>query len=138
MKSNRTKECKRKYIAFTVVSTIIWVGVAVFSVISMFYRLSGKFHGSNSYIALTDSFKATLIGVGTTTVIALFLSIFISNKLRTTIYMLSVIISTLIYKESAMYIIFGIWFIDEYIFRALSKHYKEKLSINKEIDLRNE
>ena len=51
-------------------------------------------------------------------------------------YMLALIINSILFKETGMYIILAIWFIDEYVFSALHKHYKQLVIINKEIDRR--
>lgn len=135
--SDRTKECKKKSIWFTVISTLLWVGAAVFSVVSVFMKAGGVGGGLAVGEMLSETFKATLISLGVTLVIALVLTIFMQNKMRMTIWMGSVIIATICYGEVAMYTMFGVWFFDEYIFHALAKHYRSKYSINKEIDLRN-
>lgn len=135
-KKNRTKVCKNRKILFSLLSAIIWVGVAVFSIVIAF----SKFKGSGGESALKNyvEIKDSLIGLGITLIIGLCLSIFMSNKLRTTIYMVSVIIASLAYGSVAMYIEFGLWFIDEYIFKSLADYYKAAYRTNKEIDLREE
>lgn len=134
--SDRTKLCKKRAIIFSIISLVLWIGAAVFSLVSAFSMAGGGFGATVSEM-LSEGFKATLVSLGVTMLIALILTIFMQNKMRMTIWMASVIISTICFGQVAMYIMFGIWFIDEYVFHALAKHYRSKYSINKEIDLRD-
>lgn len=129
---------KKKYLTYKVISIALWMSVAIFTLVTGLVKASGADLPGSEYVELTDSFKSTIVGFGITMVIALFIALFISNKLRTTVWMLSVIICTLVYGKVAMIIIFLSWFADEYIFFALAKKYKNKWEINKEIDLRFE
>lgn len=137
MANERTKLCKKRAIVFSIISTILWIGAAIFSITSVFMKIGGVLtpSGTGTEI-LSEGFKNTLISMGVTFVIALILTIFMSNKMRMTIWMGSVIISTICFGQVAMYTLFGIWFVDEYVFHALAKYYRNKYSINKEIDLR--
>lgn len=134
--SDRTKLCRKRYIIFSVISFILWIGAAIFAVVSGFAKGFGGGVDASGTPIFTEEFKSLVVGIGTTLLICLILTIFISNKMRTTLWMGAVILSTICYGEVAMYTIFGIWFIDEYVIAALARHYKAKLSINKEIDLR--
>lgn len=138
--TKRTKDCKKKWLIFEGLSIFLWIGVALFSVISIFTRLPNKDETSDPAIGiiLSDSLKGTIVGLGITIIIAILLAFFISNKLRTTVYMVAVMICTILYGEVAMFIIFAIWFLDEYIFKALAVKYKNQYTINKEIDMREE
>lgn len=139
---SRTVKCRNRYIIFALISAVILFGVTLFSVISVFIKIAKPSLGTGTadegLIQLTDSAKKTIVGFGITTVITLIATIFISNKLRTTVYMLCVIVSTIIYGEAALYTLFAIWFVDEYVFKALSSHYKQAFKVNKEIDMREE
>lgn len=121
--SDRTKLCKKRCILFSIISTILWLGAAVFSVVSVFMKASGHLGATD---ILSESFKATLVSLGVTLLIALVLTIFMQNKMRMTIWMGSVIVATICYGQIAMYILFAIWFADEYVVHALAKHYREK------------
>lgn len=129
---------KKKYITFKLISIAIWLGVAIFTVVTGFVKASGAKLPGSEYVELTDSFKKTITGFGITMIIALFVALFISNKLRTTVWMISVILCTLVYGKVAMIIIFSLWLVEEYIFFNLAAKYKRKWEINKEIDLRYE
>lgn len=132
--SSRTKQCKKRMLIFNILSTIIWICVAIFSTITVFIKAKNNNFGSNDYIAI----KSGLVSLGIVVVVALFLCLFISNKLRTTLYMLSVMIATFVFGKVGMIVLFSIWFLDEYVFHTLAKFYTKKYSINKEIDLRDE
>lgn len=130
--SERTKSCKRKALAFTIISVLLWIGAALFAVISAITIATG---GSGTHI-ITEEFKAKLISLSVSAIILLILTAFMGEKLRMLTWMLSMILSTICYGEVAMYIVFGVWLLDEYLFSNLAKYYRNKVSINKEIDLR--
>lgn len=132
--SKRTKDVRKLSRIFFFVSLCCFVGVAIFTVIATFTRIGGS--EKTGVDILSDSVKTSLISLSITTIICLILALFIKEKIRTTIYMLALIINSILFKETGMYIILAIWFIDEYVFSALHKHYKTLLTINKEIDRR--
>lgn len=129
---------KKKFITYKLISIAIWMSVAIFTLVTGLVKASGASLPGSEYIELTDSFKSTVVGFGITMVICLFVALFISNKLRTSVWMISVILCTLVYGKAAMIIIFSLWFVDEYVFSNLANKYKEKWHINREIDLRAE
>lgn len=135
MKSERTQLCKKRWIIFTVVSYCLWLGAALFAIISAFAK---GFDTSAANNILSEEFKTKLTTWAITAIILIILVIFMGHKMRMTIWMAAVIISTIVYGEAAMYTLFSIWFVDEYVLQNLSKYYKSKWSINKEIDIRGE
>jgi hypothetical protein len=110
------------------------VGVVLFVVISTFTKINGT--ESTGKDILSEALKAQIISLSVTAIICLLLIFIIKDKIRHTLYMLSIIIAAIIYKEVGMYVVAGIWFVDEYIVHALYKHYKQLITINKEIDRR--
>lgn len=132
--TKRTKDVRKLSRIFFIISLCCFVGVAIFTVIATFTRIGGS--EKTGVDILSDSLKASLISLSITTIICLILALFIKEKIRTTIYMLALIINSILFKETGMYIILAIWFIDEYVFSALHKHYKQLVIINKEIDRR--
>lgn len=138
--SERTKSLKKLYRLFGLLSLVTFVGVALFAVISVFVKV-GKPEITTTGIEsakniLNDDFVKKIVGFGITTLILLAISLIMTNKLKTTVWIVSMIICTIIYGEVSMYIIAGIWLVNEYAFTPIAKHYKQKLTINKEIDLR--
>ena len=85
---------------------------------------------------LSNELKEKIYAFGTTAAIGIVATVFIKEKARTFIYMLSIIISVILKGEIGMYIVLGIYALDEFVIRVLYKYYSNKVSINKEIDLR--
>ena len=132
--SQRTKDVKKRAVVCFIISTLMTVGVVLFVVISTFTKIGGT--ESTGKDILSEALKAQIISLSVTAIICLLLIFIIKDKVRHTLYMLSIIIAAIIYKEVGMYIVAGIWFVDEYIIHALYKRYKNLITINKEIDLR--
>ena len=132
--SQRTKDCKKLYYIFQVISLLYWLGVALFAVIAAFSKIAGS--EKSGVDILSEAVKTKLISFSITALIGIVLALLIKEKARLTIYMLSLIILSVLYGEVAMYITLGIWATDEYVFIALAKHYKLLIKINKEIDRR--
>lgn len=132
--TKRTKDLIKLTRIFFLLSLCCFVGVAVFTVIATFTCLGGS--EKTGADILSDALKTQLISFSITTIICLILTLFIKEKIRTAIYMLALVINSVLFKEAGMYTILAIWFVDEYIFTALHKHYKTLFTINKEIDRR--
>ena len=64
------------------------------------------------------------------------LSIIVKDKIRPLIWMINIILANFLLGSTAMYIVFAVWFIDEYILRLVAKSSRAKWVINKEIDKR--
>lgn len=132
--SKRTKDVRKLSILFLVLSILCFVGVAIFTGIAVFSHVGGDKEQGMEIIS--EALKARLVSLSVTVIIVAIAAIFIKEKARITIYMLSLIVNGIIFKEPGMYIILGIWGIDEFIFTALHKHYRQLTIINKEIDKR--
>ena len=132
--SQRTKDVKKLSLIFRLASAFCWLGVAIFAVIAALSKVGGS--EKAGYDILSETFKSSVISLSITVIIGLVIAIIIKEKARVAIYMFSLVIVSIIYKEVAMYIVLGIWGVDEYIFTALHKHYKALALINKEIDRR--
>ena len=133
-KSERTKKVQNLSFIFGLSSLLCWLGVAIFSVIVAFSKVGGS--EKTGVDILSDALKTKLISLSITVIIGLICALLIKEKARTTVYMLSLLLLTIVYGETAMYIVLSIWFTDEYVLHALHKRYKNLSTINKEIDLR--
>ena len=133
-KSERTKKVQNLSFIFGLSSLLCWLGVAIFSVIVAFSKVGGS--EKTGVNILSDALKTKLISLSITVIIGLICALLIKEKARTTVYMLSLLLLTIVYGETAMYIVLSIWFTDEYVLHSLHKHYKNLSTINKEIDLR--
>ena len=132
--SKRTKDVKKLSRIFLSLSFVCFIGVALFSVIAIFTRINGS--EEKGIEIISEALKTRLISLSVTMIIGVVLALIIKDKVRTTIYMLALVINSILFKEVGMYVILGIWAIDEYIFTNLHKHYKQLAIINKEIDRR--
>lgn len=133
-KSQRTKDVRKLSILFGVFSVVCFVGVAIFTVIAVFSHVGGS--GKQGMEIISQELKTRLVSLSVTTAIIAIAAIFIKEKLRTSIYMLALILNGILFKEVGMYIILGIYALDEFVFTSLHKHYKQLTTINKEIDRR--
>lgn len=134
MTSKRTKDTKKLSIIFSVSSVLSYIGVALFTVISLFSKLGGT--EEQGIDILSEALKARLVSVSVTIIIVTLLALIIKNKVRTMVYMLSLVVVGIIYGEGAMYAVLGVYFVDEFVFTYLHQKYKNLSIINKEIDKR--
>lgn len=132
--SQRTKDVKKRYWIFRIASVFCWVGVAIFAVIAAFSKVGGS--GEKGTEILSESFKASVVSLSITVIIGLVIAVIIKEKLRVAIYIFSLVIVSIIYKNIGMYIVLVVWGFDEYVFTALAKRYKQLATINEEIDRR--
>lgn len=133
--SKRTKDVKKRALTFYLISLFMMIGVVAFVVVSTFSKIGGS--DKTGADILSETLKAQIISLSVTAIICLLLIFIIKDKIRPTLYMLSMIITAILYKEVGMYIVAAIWFIDEYVIHALYKRYKALILINKEIDMRS-
>lgn len=130
--SDRTFKFKKLKNIFFILSTLCYIGVALVTTILVLSRVSDR-----SFIDLfSEDIKAKLLALGVTAIIGIIVALFIKEKARTTLYMLSFVMITLLTGEVGMYSVLGVWAVDEYIFSNLYKSFKNKYIINKEIDKR--
>ena len=114
------KEYKTKRNKFHIASMLLMTLTLLFYII---YGYVKCFTGpKDSSIIAEIMWK--LVPYGLTAIGLLLICIFISNKLRTTVWMTSVIIGTIIFGRYAMVITFVLWIIDEYILFARYNKYK--------------
>jgi cytochrome bd-type quinol oxidase subunit 2 len=132
--SKRTKDVRKLARIFGILSFVCFVGVAIFAIISVFSHIGGSEKDGMSIIS--EELKTVLISLSTTLVIVIIAALIIKEKARNTIYMLSLVSQALFFNKVALYIILGVWALDEFVFRFLHNRYKNLAIINKEIDLR--
>ena len=133
MASPRAKDLKRKKIIFGLLSTFMWVVTGIVFTILAFTKFKAK--DSSGTPILSHELKTLLTSIGVTAVIGLVVGIIIKDKIRTFVFMASTVMATILYKDTGMYIVLGIWLLDEYVIYALYKKYSRKYEIRKEIDL---
>lgn len=132
--SDYTKKLKKLRNAFFIIDLVTYIGLTIVMVIAAISKVSD---GSK---ASTQVFSQEVIRVvtsmTTTAIIGILLTIFIKDKARTTLFIINTIIGSIIWGATGMYTVLLIWFVEEYLFHTLYKHYHNKVIINKEIDKR--
>lgn len=132
--SKRTKDTAKLSKIFMILSFLCYFGVAIFTVIACFTRIGGS--EKQGMEIISEQLKSVLVSTTVTLIIVVVLGLIIKNKIRMTVYMLTLIINGIIFKEIGMYSVLAVWALDEFIFSMLYKHYKQLNIINKEIDRR--
>ena len=125
----RTKKFKKLDILFHVLSWVLCFGTAVFLVLL-------KVVGAEAGTPLKETIGSVLYGWLVSNIPLVALSIIVKDKIRPVCWMVDVIMSNIVFGGIAIYIVFGIWVIDEYVISPLARSFHNKYVINKEIDRR--
>lgn len=143
--SEITSRYKKKAVLLTILSWILCFGTAVVFLTIAINKYTGN--ETQAIIELSGRFGAKAQGVldRAKTIIMtslismipmIILSVIVKDKIRPLVWMLNIILSNILLGSVAMYIVFSVWFIDEYILRLMAKSALAKYVINKEIDKR--
>ena len=135
MKSEMTKSYQKKYWITFVISAATWLGTCLFLILYGFI-VAWTGDGSAESNAVMDAVKATYSALLINLLVGSVIFIFIKEKLRNTVWMANLVIAVCLFGATGMWIVLGLWAADEFITLPLNKHYREKTSINKEIDKR--
>lgn len=125
----RTKKFKNLDIIFHVLSWVLCFGTAAFLVLL-------KVVGAEAGTPLKETIGSVLYGWLVSNIPLVALSIIVKDKIRPVVWMVDVIMSNIVFGGIAIYIVFGIWIIDEYVISPLARSFHNKYVINKEIDRR--
>ena len=124
MMTTETKKCKRKYILFSILSFLCLIGPLAFFIIQGFIGA-----------AVVSKLVVSLTTIGA--IILALTSVLLKYHLRSPLFIcligLWAVIDNLL---PPIMIISGAVILDEFIFSPLKKKYKERYTINKEIDKR--
>ena len=125
---------KKKWLTCAALSYLLTYGIALFLVI---YALAGYTKTSSIDVQATfGSVGQTLVSLGVTIVLTIIFSIIVKDKITPTIWMFNIIMSCYLFNRVVMFFIFAAWIFYNYVLVGLTKHYKNKYIINKEIDKR--
>ena len=125
----RTKKFKNLDIIFHILSWVLCFGTAAFLVLL-------KVVGAEAGTPLKETIGSVLYGWLVSNIPLVALSIIVKDKIRPVCWMVDVIMSNIVFGGIAIYIVFGIWVVDEYIISPLARSFHNKYVINKEIDRR--
>lgn len=129
--SDRYKSLKRKAIIFGIISY-----AAIFITMTVCLIAGGiNFNAVHDGIQVfTDEAKTLFLSVSITAIIGTILTFFLKEGMRTFIWIVCVVLSSIVFGPVGMYIVLGIWLLDDYVIHKLFKYYQNKLSIRKEIE----
>lgn len=138
-----TKSCKKSYKVFACLSWLLCFGVAAFLIIkalnsSKLAPSTEQIKETTEKLTMKEKYGSMLCSLLVTIIIVSILSIIVKDKVEPTVWMVNVILAGYCFSMTAVYIVFGLWFVDNYVLKALKRHYKTKYQINKEIDSRDE
>lgn len=130
-KSERYKHLKKMSIIFGVISWAALFVLTIVYVISAGVNLNAVHEGIQIF---TDEAKMIVVSASVTAVIGAILTFFLKEGMRTFMWIVCVVLGSLVYKETGMYIALGTWLLDDYVIHRIFVYYKNKLSIRKEIE----
>ena len=124
-----TKKFKKLDIIFHILSWVLCFGTAAFLVL---FKVCGAEEGT----PLKETIGSVVYGWLVSNIPLVALSIIVKDKIRPVCWMVDVIMSNIVFGGIAIYIVFGIWIVDEYVISPLARSFHNKYVINKEIDRR--
>ena len=130
-KSERYKSLRKKTIIFGIISY-----AALFITMAVCLIAGGiNFNAVKDGVQIfTDEAKTLFLSMSITAIIGTILTFFLKEGMRTFIWIACVVLSSIVFGAIGMYIVLGVWLLDDYVIHKLFKYYQSKLSIRKEID----
>ena len=133
-KSKRTVDCKKVAVAMYVLNWVLCFGLAIALVIA--FLITKDQAPTEDQETLQQKLGTIIYGIGLSLIPMVVLAIIVKDKIRPTVWMIDIILANYLFGEIAMYIVFAIWLVSEYVVGPVGKHYKSLYTINKEIDKR--
>lgn len=133
-KSKRTVDCKKVAVAMYILNWVLCFGLAIALVIA--FLITKDQAPTEDQETLQQKLGTIIYGIGLSLIPMVVLAIIVKDKIRPTVWMIDIILANYLFGELAMYIVFAIWLISEYVVGPVGKHYKNLYTINKEIDRR--
>ena len=133
-KSKRTVDCKKVAVAMYVLNWVLCFGLAIALVIA--FLITKDQARTEDQETLQQKLGTIIYGIGLSLIPMVVLAIIVKDKIRPTVWMIDIILANYLFGEIAMYIVFAIWLVSEYVVGPVGKHYKSLYTINKEIDRR--
>lgn len=131
MKSERYKSLKRKTVIFGIISYAALFITMVVCLIAGGINFNAVKDGVQVF---TDEAKTLFLSMSITAIIGTVMTIFLKEGMRTFIWIVCVVLSSIVFGAVGMYIVLGTWLVDDYVIHKLFIYYKNKLSIRKEIE----
>ena len=131
MASERYKQLKKRTILFGIISYAALFITLATCLIAGGVQIN---HVKEGVQIFTDEAKTIFYSMSITAVIGTVLTFFLKEGMRTFLWIVCVILGSIVFGATGMYIILGVWLVDDYVIHKLFLHWKSKLSIRKEID----
>ena len=133
-KTKRTRDCKKVAIAMYVLNWVLCFGLTIALVVA--FLITKEHAPSEMQETLQEKLGIIIYGIGLSLIPMIVLAILVKDKIRPTVWMIDIILSNYLFGNIAMYCVFGIWLISEYVVGPVGRHFKSLYTINKEIDRR--
>lgn len=133
-KSKRTVDCKKVALAMYILNWVLCFGLAIALVVA--FLITKDQAPTEEQETLQQKLGTIIYGIGLSLIPMVVLAIVVKDKIRPTVWMIDIILANYLFGEIAMYIVFAIWLVSEYVVGPVGKHYKSLYTINKEIDRR--
>lgn len=131
MASERYKQLKKRTIIFGIISYAALFITLATCLIAGGIQINQVKEGVQIF---TDEAKTIFYSMSITAVVGTVLTFFLKEGMRTFLWVVCVILGSIVFGAVGMYIILGVWLVDDYVIHKLFLHWKSKLSIRKEID----
>jgi hypothetical protein len=131
MASERYKQLKKRTIIFGIISYAALFITLVTCLIAGGIQINQVKEGVQIF---TDEAKTIFYSMSITAVVGTVLTFFLKEGMRTFLWIVCVVLGSIVFGAVGMYIILGVWLVDDYVIHKLFLHWKSKLSIRKEID----
>ena len=131
MASERYKQLKKRTILFGIISYAALFITLTACLIAGSVNINAVKDGVQIF---TDEAKTIFYSMTVTAMVGTVLTFFLKEGMRTFLWIVCVVLGSIVFGATGMYIILGVWLVDDYVIHKLFLHWKSKLSIRKEID----
>ena len=129
--SERYKSLKKKSIILGIISyAALFITMAV-CLIAGGININAVHEGVQIF---TDEAKTIFYSMTVTAMVGTVLTFFLKEGMRTFLWIVCVVLSSIVFGAVGMYIVLGVWLVDDYVIHKLFLYFKNKLSIRKEIE----
>lgn len=129
--SERYKSLKKKSIILGIISyAALFITMAV-CLIAGGININTVHEGVQIF---TDEAKTIFYSMTVTAMVGTVLTFFLKEGMRTFLWIVCVVLSSIVFGAVGMYIVLGVWLVDDYVIHKLFLYFKNKLSIRKEIE----
>ena len=129
--SERYKSLKKKSISLGIIAyAALFITMAV-CLIAGGININTVHEGVQIF---TDEAKTIFYSMTVTAMVGTVLTFFLKEGMRTFLWIVCVVLSSIVFGAVGMYIVLGVWLVDDYVIHKLFLYFKNKLSIRKEIE----